>query len=353
VILQELSEAIGVSSKEEAVRKVILKAIDGHVTDIRIDPMGSITAFKKASGRKAKGETPLRVMLAAHMDEVGFMVTGFDSDGTIRFTPIGGVDERILPGLRVKIGDNGIPGVILWTPIHKNREQNVVKQSNLRIDIGATSKDEASGKVKAGDIVAFDSRFMEIGEKMLRGKSFDDRAGCSVLVDVLQGGPYPVDIVAAFTVQEEIGLRGAIVAAQALKPEVAFVLEGSPAHDVPNPMAEPDEDEESNPACRLTGGPVLTVMDRSMIVHPRLLGYLRQTADKNHIPYQLKTALGGGTDGGSIHTANSGIPTAVISVPCRYIHSPTAYLHRDDYANAVQLVQAALKGLTREAFNGA
>src|SRR5262249_54351098 len=157
---------------------------------------------------------------------------------------------------------------------------------------------EASGKVKAGDVIGFDSQFMEIGEKMLRGKSFDDRAGCSVLVDVLQGGPYPVDIVAAFTVQEEIGLRGATVAAQALNPEVAFVLEGSPAHDVPNPLAEPDEDDEANPACRLNAGPVLTVMDRSMIVHPRLLGFLRQTAEKNRIPYQLKTQLGGGTDGG-------------------------------------------------------
>ncbi len=335
MILKELSEAVGVSGAEDAVRKLILSAIDGHAEHIRIDPLGGVSAVKLGTGAGK-----LRVMVAAHMDEVGFMVRGFDADGLIRFSAIGGIDDRILPGLRVRIGE--VPGVIIWTPIHLNRDQNVVKIANLRIDIGAANKDEAAAKVKPGDRIAFDSRFMEIGDKVLRGKSFDDRVGCSLLVDLLQGDPYPVDVLAAFTVQEEIGLRGARVAAQRLQPDVAFVLEGTTAHDLPNPLADPDDDAPVNPTCRLQGGPALTVMDRSMIVNPRLLHFLRDTAQSEGIPFQYKTQLGGGTDGGSIHLANAGVPTAVISMPCRYIHSPTAYLHRDDYDNTLRLIKAAL-----------
>jgi len=347
--LQELSEAVGVSGKEDAVRKIVLKAIEGHATDIRIDAMGSVTAVKKGTGRNR-----LRVMLAAHMDEIGFMVTGYDGDGLIHFTNVGGVDERILPGLRVKLGDSLIPGVIVWAPIHKTYGQNnTAKLNSLRIDIGASSKDEASGKVKRGDRVAFDSQYMEVGDKVLRGKAFDDRVGCSLLVDILQDGPYPVDVLAAFTVQEEIGLRGARVAAQRFNPDVAIALEGTTAHDVPNPLAEPDDETEVNPACRMGGGPVLTVMDTSIITNPQLLRFLRQTAEANNIPYQLKTQLGGGTDAGAIHTANAGAPAAVISMPCRYIHSPSAYLNRDDYANTLRLVQAALNNLTAKALKQA
>ena len=280
------------------------------------------------------------------MDEIGFMVKGVDGDGLIRFTSVGGVDARILPGLRVKVGERQLAGVIIWTPIHFNRDQNTVKLDNLRIDIGFTSQESANGKVKPGDMIAFDSYYAEMSEKMRRGKAFDDRVGCSLLVDVLQGGPYPVDVLAAFTVQEEIGLRGAKVAAQTLQPDVAIALEGTTAHDIPDPVANPDDRDAPNPATRLGAGPALTVMDRSMITDPRLLGWLRGAAEANNIPYQLKTALGGGTDAGSIHTSNSGIPSAVISVPCRYIHSPAAVMNIDDYQHTLDLLKAALNSLT-------
>lgn len=343
MLLRELSEAIGVSGQEDAVRRLILPAIQEHVTDIRVDALGSITAVKPGSDPNAP-----RVMVAAHMDEVGFMVTGFDGDGLIHVAPVGGIDERILPGLRVKIGENHVPGVVVWTPIHKSAGNNTPQKINaLRIDIGASSKEEVNGKVKRGDRVAFDSRYMELGDHMLRGKSFDNRVGCSLLVELLQGGPYPVTVLAAFTVQEEIGLRGARVAARYLNPDAALVIEGTTANDLPSPTAEPDDEDEINPACRLGAGPALTIMDRSMITDPRLLAFLRQTAESAGIPYQLKTQLGGGTDAGAIHMMNGGIPSAVISVPCRYIHSPTAYLHRDDYANTLRLLQAALKGFDR------
>lgn len=344
MILKELSEAIGVSGKEDAVRKIILEAIDGHAEQIRVDAMGSVTAVKPGTD----GANRPKVMIDAHMDEIGFMVTGFENGGLIRFTNVGGIDPRILPGLRVKIGDEQVPGVILWTPIHKNRDQNVKGISDLRIDIGATSKESASGKVKRGDRIAFDSTFMELRGGTLRGKAFDDRAGCSLLVDVLQGGPYPVDVLASFSVQEEIGLRGARVAAQTLKPDVAFALEGTTAHDLPDPTADPDDAPEVNPACVLGGGPVLTVMDASMITDPRLLKFLRTTADDNDIAYQIKTQRGGGTDAGRIHISEAGVPSAVISVPCRYIHSPTAFLRRADYDASLKLIQSALHAMTNE-----
>lgn len=346
MILKELSEAVGVSGDEAAVRQIILQHIDEHAEDIRIDAMGNITALKRAvkPGRRPRP----RVLLAAHMDEVGFMVTGIDGDGSLRFTAIGGIDDRILPALRVRVGEEGIPGVILWTPIHKNRDQATRGISSLRIDIGASSKDEVAGKVKPGDRIAFDSAYMELGSETLRGKSFDDRVGCSLLVDVLQGGPYPCDVLAAFTVQEEIGLRGAKVAAQTLKPDVAIALEGTTANDILNPTAEPDDPTVPNPTCKLGDGPVLTVMDASLIVNPRLLGFLRAVADSHSIPTQLKTSPGGGTDAGAIHRAGAGVPSAVISVPCRYIHSPAALLRRSDYAHTLALIQAVLRDLTMD-----
>lgn len=343
MFLKELSELIGVSGKEDAVRKAILKHLADHVTDIRIDPLGSITALKKGTGTN-----PLRVLLAAHMDEIGFMVTGFESSGLIRFSNVGGIDERILPGLRVKVGDKPLPGVVIWTPIHKNQEQAVVKLSNLRIDIGAASKDELNGKVKVGDRIAFDSAYKEIGEKMLRGKAFDDRAGCSLLIEILQGGPYPVDVLAAFTVQEEIGLRGARVVAQTLNPDVGFALEATTANDIPNPAANPDDEEQLNPVCRLGAGPVFTLVDAAVITPPKLLAFLKETAQKHAIPYQLKSKPGGGTDAGAIHTANAGVPATALSLPCRYIHSPDSYLHRDDYAHMLKLIQAVLNAISRD-----
>jgi endoglucanase len=340
MILKELSEAVGVSGDEGPVRKIILKAIEGHAQDIHIDALGSVTARKAGTD----GADRPRIMLAAHMDEVGFMVRGTDSDGLIRFSAIGGIDARILPGLRVKVGAKQIPGVILWTPIHHNNEQNIVKINNLRIDIGASSKD--NGQAKPGDRIAFDSAYAELSAQTRRGKAFDDRVGCALLVDILQGGPYPVDILAAFTVQEEVGLRGAGVAARRLQPDLALALETTPAYDLPDPAANPDDREHPNPSTRLGDGPALTLMDGSVIVDPRLLRWLRAAGDTNSIPYQFKTALGGGTDAGAIHIANEGVPSAVVSVPCRYIHSPHALMHMNDYHHALQLVQAALGSLS-------
>lgn len=345
--LRQLSEANGVSGREEVVRSRVLDAIQGHADSIRIDSMGSITAVKAA----APGSALLRVMVAAHMDEVGFMVMGYDGDGLIRFAAVGGIDDRILPGLRVRVGEGALPGVIVWVPIHKNNDQTVVKITSLRIDIGATSKDDAASRTKRGDRIAFDARYLELPGGMLRGKAFDDRVGCSLLIDLLRASAsYPVELIAAFTVQEEIGLRGAQVVAQTMAPDVAFVLEGTTANDIPDPMRNSDDERDVNPTCRMGGGPVLTVIDRSLVVNPKLLHFLRRTAETDDIPYQIKSTPGGGTDGGSIHLAGAGVPTAVIALPCRYIHSPMAYLHSADYEAAFRLISAALHHLTRNDF---
>lgn len=341
MLLKELSQAIGVSGDEGAVRDLIAEAIRPHVSQLEVDSIGNLTAFQAGTGGQA-----WRVMLDAHMDEVGFMVSGIESNGLLRFVAVGGIDDRILPAMRVRVGRKQLRGVVLWAPIHQNKDQNVKSIKDLRIDIGATSKSAAESKVKLGERIAFESEYLEIGDKILRGKAFDDRVGCSLLIDVLQAGPYPVDIVASFSVQEEIGLRGAKVAATRLKPDMALALEGTTANDIPDPEADPDDPTRPNPTTRLGAGPALTPMDRSMIPQSRLLGFLKRTAEAHNIPYQYKMSLGGGTDGGAIHLANAGVPTSVISIPCRYIHSPSALLHRDDYDHALKLIQATLRTIT-------
>ena len=342
MLLKELSNAIGISGEEDEVRKIVVDAIKPHVTDLVVDSIGNVTAIQK--GTQYPDYT---VMIAAHMDEIGMMVTSVDSNGLIQFTNVGGIDARILPGLRVKVGKKKTPGVILWKPIHMGRSMNVVDIDNLRIDTGSTDKNG----VDLGERIAFDSFYAEMSEKIVRGKAFDDRVGCSILIDILQNGPYPVTVAATFSVQEEIGLRGAEIAAHRLNPDVAIVLEGTTAHDLPTPNMEIDADDlPPNAGCKLGAGAVLTLMDASMVSDPRVLKFLRETADSNNIPYQFKTVRGGGTDGGRIHVNHAGVPTMVISTPCRYIHSPTALMNTDDYGHVLNLSQTVLKSITPDTF---
>jgi len=342
MILEELSNAIGVSGEEDDVRAIVLAAIRDCAADIAVDALGNLTATQMGTAYPE-----FKVMIAAHMDEIGMMVTAVDANGLIQFTNVGGIDPRILPGLRVKVGAKRTPGVVLWKPIHMGRDMKAMAIDNLRIDVGADDKSAA----EPGDRIAFDGSYQQLSDTVVRGKAFDDRVGCSILVDILRGGPYPVTVCAAFTVQEEIGLRGAQVAAQRTQPDAAIVLEGTPAYDVPNPELEAEAgDLPRNPATRLGEGVVLTLVDGQMISDPRVIAFLRETAADNEIRYQVKTVGGGGTDGGAIHTARTGVPTMTLSVPCRYIHSPTALLNLEDYAASRALSQAVLKRITPETF---
>lgn len=342
MILEALSKAIGVSGEEDEVRAIVIDAIRDHVSELQVDALGNVTAILQG------GEEPeTRVMIAAHMDEIGMMVTKVEANGLIQFTNVGGIDPRILPGLRVKVGPKRLNGVILWKPIHLWRDMKTIPLDALRIDVGASDKSAA----EPGDRIAFAGEFTRLSETVVRGKAFDDRVGCSILVDILRGGPYPVTVVAAFTAQEEIGLRGAQVAAQRFAPDAAIVLEGTYAYDVPDPQREPDAgDLPANPGTRFGGGAVITLSDRQMITDPRALAFLRQTAEAEDIAYQVKTMGGGGTDGGAIHIAHEGIPTMPISAPCRYIHTPTALLNLGDYDSALRLSQAVLRRVKSDTF---
>lgn len=343
-LLQDLSNLDGISGHEGRVRDRILSALGDRLPNHHIDSMGNLLAHWHGT----HGDQRPRIMLAAHMDEVGFMVTGYDSDGSLHFASVGGISDQILPGLRVRVGtDKPMGGVVMWTPIHKNREVSIKLMSNLRIDIGATSKGEAQGKAPLGTPIMFETVFAPLGN-LWSGKALDDRAGCSALVEVLNDAPYDADVLMAFTVQEEVGLRGAKVAAKILKPDVALILETTTAQDLPNPHASEGEDQP-NPTCRLGAGVALTVMDAGSITPPQLLRFVEQTAQRHHIPYQYKTSLGGRTDGAIIQSQLGGIPTITFSIPARYIHTPTALIAPSDYASMVALVKAVLHTLTREA----
>jgi putative aminopeptidase FrvX len=338
MILRELSEAVGVSGDEGDIRAAILSAVRGHVDETRVDPLGNLLALKRGTD-----EQPLRVMVDAHMDEVGLMVVGHEDEGYLKVRPIGTIDPRVLPGKQFQVGRDRLPGVIGIKPIHlikKGEEVKVPELESLVLDIGAKSKDEGAKLAPVGTYATFVTEYRELGPTV-SGKAFDDRAGCCVLVDLLQGDRFPCDLYAAFTVQEEVGLRGAQVAAHSVNPDCAFALEGTIADDLP-------KEKEGSPTTRVGDGPAITIMDRSFIADKRLVRLLTNTAEELGIPTQIKQPRIGSTDGGAIHKARGGIPTVTVSLPCRYSHSPAMLLNLEDYENTVKLMRAALTRISSD-----
>lgn len=348
-LLEDLSNAFGVSSVEEDVRQILVEAVKPHVDELHADTMGNLFALRRA--RQPHLGEPLRVMVTAHMDEVGFLITKITGSGQLKFKPIGGLDPRVLLGKTVVVGKDRLPGVIGMKPVHllnSGEYRKVGSIDSMAIDIGATNASPAG--VKPGDFATFATRFSHLGNQpdpktsprsgRVKGKAFDNRVGCALLVELLQGD-YPLDIIGVFTVQEEVGLRGARVAAYSANPDVALVLECTAADDLPRPDKE---DELGIP--RLGLGPALTVMDRTAIADRRWVDLLINTAGAQSIPYQFKRPGIGGTDAGAIHVAREGIPTAVVSVPARYIHSPAAIIDLADFWYTEQLLRATLGRLT-------
>ncbi len=335
MILKELSEAFGPSGNEKEVRAVIRPALEGHVQRTWVDNLGNLHVEKKGRGRNR-----LRVLITAHMDEVGLMVIGHDEGGALRVRTIGGIDSRVLPGALVRLGPERIPGVIGVKPIHllkKEEREQVASIEQLAVDIGAQSKEEARQAAPLGTSGVFATTFRELGPTV-SGKAFDDRAGCAVLVELLRGEPLPHDLHAVFTVQEEVGLRGAFVAAYAAHPDCAFALEGTIADDLP-------KKKDLSPTTELGRGPAITVMDHTFIAHRGLVRLLMDTAQEAGIPYQVKQPGIGGTDSGAIHLAREGIPSITVAVPCRYIHSPVSILSLSDFDNTVRLMRESLARL--------
>jgi endoglucanase len=320
------------------VRVVLRRLVREHVDELDTDTMGNLLALKRGTGRKPR----MRVMVSAHMDEIGLMVVGYDNGGFLRVAAVGGIDSRLLPGALFRVGPDRKPGVIGIKPIHllKGKEGEKAQEiESLFLDVGASDKSDAERCAPLGTLAAFDTAFREFGPTV-GGKAFDDRAGCAVLVEILRGERFSFDLHAAFTVQEEIGLRGARVAAYTIEPDCAFALEGTIADDLP-------KDKDVSPTTELGKGPAITVMDRSFIADRRLVRHLTTTAEEAGIPCQIKQPGIGGTDAGAIHQSRSGVPSVTVSVPCRYIHSPMALLSLDDFENTVRLMRESLARLNR------
>lgn len=280
-------------------------------------------------------------MLSAHMDEVGFMVIGHGDNGTLKFKNIGGMDERILPGKRVVVGEKRIPGIIGCKPIHlqeRDERGNNFKLKSMYIDIGADKKDEAEKLAPLGEFIAFDSEYIEFGDDVIKAKALDDRVGCAVMLETLRG-EYGFDLYACFTVQEEIGLRGAEVAAYGVAPDLALVLEGTTCSDVPDV-------EAYDYSTILGGGAALTIMDRTSYPDRNLVSFIYNLARKNEINIQFKNTNKGGNDAGKIQGVRSGVKVASISVPCRYIHSPVSVMSRKDYESIKEVLNLVLGTLS-------
>jgi len=351
-LLESLSNAPGASGGESEVRALIVAAVRDRVDTLEVDAMGSLVARiaparAMAAGSRTNGASPRgrrgpHVMLCAHMDEVGIMVHAIEKDGRLRIRRVGGVDPRILVGQVFRIGPKGISGVVGVLPAHlltKEDEEKVIPYEDLYLDIGAVTREEAAKQVAVGDYGVFDTVYERWG-RVRKGKAFDDRVGCAVLASLILARP-PVPVTAVWSVQEELGLRGATAAARRVAPDLAIVLEGTAAGEAPGAI-----DEESAP--HMGGGPTITIQDRSLMADARLNDLLTRVAAKRRIPIQWKRPGVGGTDAGKIALSGAGVPAAVVSVACRYIHAPAAYLDLRDAQRSVDLVWHALEALRKE-----
>ncbi len=335
--LRRLSDAFGVAGFEDEVREIIRDMVTPYVDSCEVDTLGNLICSR------GQGDT---VMLDAHMDEVGFIVRWIEEDGFLRLSPLGGWDDRIIPGQRLTVltrrGEKRL-GVIGAAPPHILREEErkkTIPLEDLFVDVGARSRQEAEELgFRIGDPATIHYPFQEIRKGYVTGKAFDDRAGCLVVIEALRklaSEELPYRLVANFAVCEEAGLRGAKAAAYRIAPKVALALEGTIGADFPGvpPAKQP---------VRLGRGPAITVADRSIIVSPRLLRALEEAAEARGIPYQYKLPVYGATDAGAIHTERGGALAGVVAVPCRYIHSPVSTLLVSDLEATVELTVEFLR----------
>jgi putative aminopeptidase FrvX len=343
-LLEKLCNACAVTGEEREVRAIVLEQLHALLPpeQIKIDAMGNVLAI-----HPGQGPDRLRVMLAAHMDEVGFMLIQDEGDGIFRFENVGGINVKYLAGKPLWVGRDRIPGVIGTAPIHLvtiEERKKPISRDSLRIDVGPLN----AGRPKVGDWAVYATRFRRQGPSLI-AKALDDRLGVATLLELLRLAPPNVDLLAAFTVQEEIGLRGAGIAAYALDPQLAIVLDCTPANDLP--MWPPGDDrptENTRYNARLGLGPAIYLVDRATISDPRLVRHLVDTAGQLGIPYQFRQAGGGGTDSGAIHKVRAGIPSVSVSTPARYLHTPAAIARLSDWQNTLALVHAVLARLTPE-----
>ncbi len=330
--IERLSNARGTSGDEGEVTSLIREKISGFVDNIEVDTMGNLIALK---GMEKNGP---KVMLNAHMDEVGLIITRVDEKGFLYFKKVGGIDDRVIYGKKVIIGAHKVKGVIGAKAIHLQKKEEVertVEAKELFIDIGAESSDEAKRLVTPGSYATFDTPFEKLNENYFVGKAFDDRLGCSIASELLEYN-YDFPVIALFSSQEEIGLRGAATGTYKYTPDISITIEGTISADIP-------EVKEYQKCSIIGNGPVITIKDRSVITDEKLRKKLVSVATKNSIPYQFKQVIAGGTDSSRIQLTKDGVRVLVIAVPVRYIHSPVSLFYREDYDNTKKLIYEFLK----------
>lgn len=327
-ILKELGKMVGVSGSEKTIRDFVKAKVSSKFDEVYEDALGNLICVKKGSGEK--------VLLAAHIDEIGVIATFIDEKGFIRFDRVGGVSPFYAIGQRVCF-ENGANGVVH----HEEKLESMkdLKFSSMYIDIGAASREEALDRVKIGETAGFVGEMVEEGEVLI-SKAMDNRSSVALLMALSQQLPITdKEIVFVFTVQEEVGLRGAKTAAFGVMPDLALAIDVTKTGDTPS--CRPME-------VSLGKGPAIKIKDASMISHKEVVNRLKEVCEKEKIPYQLEILEAGGTDAGAIHLTGGGIRTGAVSIPCRYVHSPNEMVHKKDLENALQLLQGILKTETKK-----
>jgi len=328
--LKKLTLTKGVSGDEDYIRKLITYEIKDHVDAIYTDNIGNLIAFKKGIYPQNK-----KLMLAAHMDEVGLIIKKINDDGYLSFAAMGGIDKRVLLGRRVLIGDSGIVGVIGTKAVHQQSEDERKKAPDIKklyIDIGAKNKEEAEKVVSPADTAVFDSDFIEFGDGLIKAKALDNRAGCLALIEAAKGSVL-YDTYFVFTVLEETGTKGAYTAAFSINPDLAVVVDTTTAADF-------EGVKEHERSTKLGEGTVIFLIEGTAVYKRTSVEKIKNIADKAGVKWQHKNVAAGGLDSGAIQRTKGGIETVAIATPCRYLHSPSCVISKDDLNATVSLVKA-------------
>lgn len=316
--LKELCLLNGISGDEKSVREYIISQIKDYVQSYTVDNLGNLIVFKKG-----KSSSDKKVLISAHMDEVGLIATYINYDGTIKFDTVGGINPDVIIGRQVSV--NGLFGVVGTQAIHNIPQSQRGKEPNVQemyVDIGTNSKEETLKYVSLGDSINFFSKYENFGNDYIKSKALDDRVGCAILIDLIKSN-LEFDTYFTFVVQEEVGLRGSKVASYTVNPDYAIVLEGTTAGDIGGSVDE-------KKVCTIGDGAVVSFMDRRTIYDKELYRLCFDISKENNIPCQTKTMVAGGNDSGSIHISRGGVRTIAISVPCRYIHSGASVMALSD-----------------------
>lgn len=327
-LLQQLTETFGPSGYEDNIRALVRSEVEPFADDIRVDTLGNLIVRKQPSRRNADTR---KIMIASHMDEIGLIVSHVDQKGFVRFSPIGTVMRRYVPGGRVRFL-NGVQGVIGYDRLDNLNELPTLDK--VYVDVGATNKKDCP--VKIGDVAAFERPFAEMGNRLV-AKSLDNRVGVLVAIEALRAlreKSTPHDLYFVFTTQEEIGTRGAGTAAYSVDPDVGIAIDVTPTGDTPHALKM---------EMALGNGPCIKFQDVGSISDPRVVQWMITTAEKNKIPYQREVLLIGGTDARAIQSVRAGVPSGCISIPVRYVHSPSEMVDYGDVQNTVKLLTAVLR----------